>query len=169
MASVMIEQDQTFLSHDVVFLFTNTPIDETLDFIKKQLEVDTKLKLRTNLNMDDIMELLKFIVTTTYFSFRGTIYQQKFGTAMGGPASSVITNLFMEGLEQQAIWHSNGRSGVTCNYKSLHGRAGTASYLAQQWSGVTCNYKSLHGMAGTACYSHSTNNLQTETMEEICG
>ena len=46
------------------------------------------------------MELLQFVVTTTYFSFRGTIYQQKFGTALG---SQVIANLFMEWLEQQAI------------------------------------------------------------------
>ena len=80
--SIMIEQDEMFLSHDVVSLFTNTPIKETLDITKKQLEADTKLKLRTIPNLDDIMELLKFIVITTYFSFRGTIYQQKFGTAM---------------------------------------------------------------------------------------
>ena len=99
MASIMIEQDELFLSHYV--LFTNTQINETLDIINKQLEADTKLKLQTNLNVDDIMELLKFIVTTIYFSFRGTIYQQKFGTAMGSPLSPV--NLFMEWLEQQAI------------------------------------------------------------------
>ena len=90
-----------FLSHDVVSLFTNTSINETLDIIKKQLEADTKLKLWTSLNVDDITELLKFIVTT-------------------------------------------GKSGVTCNGKSLH------------------------GMVGTANYSQSTNNLQTEIMEEIC-
>ena len=63
MASIIIEQDEMFQSHDVS-LFTNTPINETLDVIKKQLEADTKLKLWTNLNVDDITELLKFIVTT---------------------------------------------------------------------------------------------------------
>ena len=81
----MIEHDDMFLSYDVVSLFTNTPINETLDVIKKRLEDDTNLKLRTNLDVDDLMELLKFIVTTTYFSVRGTINQQKFGTAMGSP------------------------------------------------------------------------------------
>ena len=101
MASIMIEQE-IFLSHDIVSLFNNTPINETLDIIKKQ-ETDTKLKLRTNLNVDNILELLKFIVTTTYFSYRGTIYQQKFGTTIGSLVSPVIANLFMEWLEQQAI------------------------------------------------------------------
>ena len=33
------------------------------------------------------MELLQFIITTPYF--RGTIYQQKFGIAMGSPVSPV--------------------------------------------------------------------------------
>ena len=106
MATIMIEQD-------VVSLFTNTPINTTLDIIKKQLEADTKLKLQTNLNVDDIMELLKFIVTTTYFSLRGTIYQQKFGKAMGSPVSPVIANLFMEWLEQQAVLTAS----ITCKPK----------------------------------------------------
>ena len=88
MASIMIEQDEMFLSHDVVSLFTNTPINKTLHIIKKQLEADANLKLQTNLNVDEIMELLKFIITTTYFSFR--VYQQKFGTAMGSLVSPVI-------------------------------------------------------------------------------
>ena len=110
MACVMIEQDEMFLSHDVVSLFTNTPIDDTLHIIRKRIEEDSTLKLRTQLQMGDVMELLQFVVTTTYCSFRGTIYQQKFGTAMGSPVSPVIANLFMEWREQQAI----ATAPVTC-------------------------------------------------------
>ena len=113
MASIMMEQDDMFLSHDVLSLFTNTPINETLDIIKKQLEADIKLKLRTYLKVDDVMELLKSIVATTYFSFRGTIYQQKFGTAMESPVSPVIANVFMEWLEQQPIIIAS----ITCKLK----------------------------------------------------
>ena len=112
MASIMIEQDEMFLSQDMS-LFTNTLINKTLDITKKQLEIDTKLKLWTNLNVDDIMELLKFIVTTTYFNFRGTIYLQKFCTAMGSPVSPVIANFFMEWQEQQAILTAT----ITCKPK----------------------------------------------------
>ena len=102
MACVMIEQDEMFLSHDVMSLFTNTAIDDTLHVIRKRLEEDATLKLGTQLQVGDIMEVLQFVVTTTYFSFRGTIYQQKFGTAMG--------SLFMEWLEQHAI----ATAPVTC-------------------------------------------------------
>ena len=50
------------------------------------------------------MELLEFVLTTTYFSFqvRGDIYKQKFGAAMGSPCSAIIANIFMEWLEQGA-------------------------------------------------------------------
>ena len=49
------------------------------------------------------MELLKFIVRTTYFSFRDTAYQQEFGTAMGSPVSPVISNILMGWLEHKVL------------------------------------------------------------------
>ena len=54
-------------------------------------------------NPNDVMELCEFILTTTYFKFRGSIYQQKFDTAMGSPVSLIVANLFMEWLEEKAI------------------------------------------------------------------
>ena len=35
MSTILIEKDDMFLSHDVISLFTNTPIPETLDIIKR--------------------------------------------------------------------------------------------------------------------------------------
>ena len=49
------------------------------------------------------MDLTEFIATTTYFSFGGQLFKQKFGTAMGSPVSPILANFFMEWLEQQAI------------------------------------------------------------------
>ena len=37
----------------------------------------------TLLTPDDIVELLNFVLTTTYLEFREQVYQQKFGAAMG--------------------------------------------------------------------------------------
>ena len=75
MASVLIDEGECFVSHDVVSLFTNTPVSEALEIIRNQLENDKGLKDRTNLDIDDIMELLEFVVSTTYFTFRSVIYQ----------------------------------------------------------------------------------------------
>ena len=98
-----IEEDEIMISHDVVSLFTNTPIDTALSIIRERLNSDHTLHNRTKLEVDDIMELLRFILTTTYFQFSGKIYRQKFGAAMGSPVSPIVSNLFMEHLEQKAI------------------------------------------------------------------
>ncbi|XP_072032868.1 uncharacterized protein [Amphiura filiformis] len=99
----MIEEEEIFNSHDVVSLFTNTPIEQSLQVIKSRLENDTTLKERTLLSVDEVLELLQFVLTTTYFLFRGTMYKQRFGAAMGSPVSPVVANLYMEFLEQKAI------------------------------------------------------------------
>ena len=101
--NVIIDPEDIFNSHDVVSLFTNTPIVDTLSIIREYLMKDHNLKFRTSLTVDDIMSLTKFVATTTCFSFRGTIYRQKFGTAMGSPVSSIMANIFMEWLEERAI------------------------------------------------------------------
>ena len=103
MTSVFVEEDYIFNSHDVVSLFTNTPIEKCLEIIKDRLENDNTLNNRTKLTADDIIELLQFVLTTTYFSFRGSIFRQIFGAAMGSPVSPIVANLFMEWLEQEAI------------------------------------------------------------------
>ena len=53
--------------------------------------------------MDDVISLLEFMLTTTYFKFRGDVFQQKFGAAMGSPVSPIVANLFLEDLEERAI------------------------------------------------------------------
>ena len=57
LAEVYIEEDEIFNSHDVVSLFTNVPIDETLAIIKDRLEADNTLRQRTKLNVNDLMEI----------------------------------------------------------------------------------------------------------------
>ena len=98
-----LDEEDMFVSHDVVSLFTNTPIPQSIEIIKNRLQKDKSLKKRTLLTPNDIVELLNFILTTTYFVFREQVYQQKFGTAMGSPVSTIVANLFMEDLEQRAM------------------------------------------------------------------
>ena len=102
LAEIFVEEGEIFNSHDVVFLFTNVPINETLNIIRERLESDRDLNKRTLLTVD-FMELLRFLCTTTYFFFRGQIYRQLFGTAMGSPVSAIIAEFCMEFLEQKAI------------------------------------------------------------------
>ena len=79
LGEIIVEEDEMLVSHDVVSLFINTPICETLYIIKDRLIKDGDLKNRTRLEVDDIMQLLKFALATTYFSFRGNLYKQTLG------------------------------------------------------------------------------------------
>ena len=93
------------VSHDVVSLFTNTQVDKTMEIIRHKLQNDKKLSLRTQLTVDDLMELVEFVLSTacektytTYFTSNQKIYQQKKGVAMGSLLSPVAVNIFMHGV-----------------------------------------------------------------------
>ncbi|XP_072046926.1 uncharacterized protein [Amphiura filiformis] len=101
---IVLTEDEILNSHDVVALFTSTPIDLTLHVLREKLNEDKDLKNRTLLNINDIVELTKFcLATVAYFSYSGDIYRQRFGMAMGSPLSPLACNIFMEWLEQKAI------------------------------------------------------------------
>ena len=57
----------------------------------------------TKLLPDDILELLDFVLSTTYFSYDGRIYRQIQGALMGSPVSVVVSKLYMEDHEEKSI------------------------------------------------------------------
>ena len=101
---IKIQEGEIFNSHDVVSLFTETPIEEALKVIKKKLKDEPTLHTRTKLSILDIMQLLEFVLNTTYFTFEGNIYQQTFGAAMGSPVlpTCIVANLYREWPEDEA-------------------------------------------------------------------
>ena len=91
------------MSYDVSALFTSIPIEPAINIIKKHLEEDKELHLRTSMMVKHISCLLEFCLKNTYFSFQGRFYEQTEGAAMGSPIRPIVANLFMEDLEVQAI------------------------------------------------------------------
>ena len=100
---ITLDEQEVLVSFDVVSLFTNTPIGKSIEIVKDRLQNDTELHKKTKLSVEDIIKLLEFICSTTYFSFDRKIYRQKFGAAMGSPVSPIVANIYMEHLEQEAI------------------------------------------------------------------
>jgi hypothetical protein len=58
------------VSFDVVSLFTNVPIKDSIQLLSKHFE-------------HSILALFKHVLTSTYFSFDGQFYEQTDGVAMG--------------------------------------------------------------------------------------
>ena len=85
-----VDETEVQTSYDVTALFTSVPVDGALEVIKELLESDDSWKKRTYLNAKEILILLEFCLNTTYFKFRGQLYQQDHGCAMGLPVSPII-------------------------------------------------------------------------------
>ena len=79
----------------------NVPIEDALVIIKELLEKE--LSDRTPLSPKNVLDLLEFLVRTTFFIFNGTYYQQTEGVAMGGPSSSIVAEIYMEATEKTAL------------------------------------------------------------------
>ena len=85
MTKIRVEEIESFMSYGAVSLLKKTPIKEACEVIRKRLENDKSPKKRTTLKVDNVMELLTFVLWTTYFRFGGEIYKQKYGVAIGSP------------------------------------------------------------------------------------
>ncbi|XP_070560185.1 uncharacterized protein [Ptychodera flava] len=103
---------QKLISYDVSALFINIPVDQALHVIKDRLERDNTLSDRCDLSVEQIVELLRLCLNSTYFLYDGQFFQQKQGAAMGSPVSPIVANMYMEHFERRAL-------ETTCNPPSF--------------------------------------------------
>lgn len=81
---------KSLVSFDVTALFT--PTEETVKEIRQRLTQNLSWQVRTNLNSDQLIQLLQSCFDTTYFMFKGNFHKQ---------GSS--PNLYIEHFEQIAL------------------------------------------------------------------
>jgi hypothetical protein len=65
--------------------------------------LDDTLQLLPQNFHEQTVDLIRHVLSTTYFLFNGSFYEQKDGVAMGSPLAPVVANFYMEHFEQQAI------------------------------------------------------------------
>ena len=88
------------ISFDVESLFTNVPLEPTLDFLSRKL---SNFQAFIPLPIDILIDCIRLCVASTKFSFNGNFYEQQFGIAMGSPLSPILANLFLEMVESEDI------------------------------------------------------------------
>jgi hypothetical protein len=89
LGSTRVSPDELMVSFDVAPLFIRLP-------------VMVSLKLPARLFGEDMLTLIKHVLTSTYFSFGGRFDEQSDGVAMGSALSPVMCFL-IEDLEEWAI------------------------------------------------------------------
>ena len=86
-------------SLDVDSLFTNIPLEETVDICVHNLYSDNENP--PNIPKHNFRNLLKIATKETSFMFNNKYYKQVDGVAMGSPLGPVLANIFMCSFESK--------------------------------------------------------------------
>ena len=89
------------ISFDVKSLFTNVPLDETIETILQKVYVEKKIK--TSILKPILKELLLLCTKHLHFRFNGETYTQIDGVAMESPLGPLLANIFMISLEEKVL------------------------------------------------------------------
>ena len=89
------------ISFDVEALFTNLPLDYTINVILRRIYDNHEID--TNISKTKMKDLLILSTNNIYFSFNGNICIQCNGVAMGSPLGPVLAGIFMVELQQPIV------------------------------------------------------------------
>ena len=87
---IHVSPSDCLVSFDVESLFTKVPIKDTIELLEPHFSSKE-------------IALFSHCLTSSYFSWNKTFYEQKDGVAMGSPLSPVVANFFMESFEKSAL------------------------------------------------------------------
>ena len=79
-------------SLDVDSLFTNIPLDETIDI--RTNTIYSEQDVMQGINKEELQNLLSLVTKESYFIFNDVLYKQKDGVAMDSPLSPTLANSF---------------------------------------------------------------------------
>ena len=99
LSNIRINRNAKIISLDIKDMYSNVPTEETIKIIENQL-------LLLNSNTDEIKQLismLKITLKQNYFIYNNINYLQLDGLPMGSPLSSLISEIFLQSIENQFI------------------------------------------------------------------
>jgi len=95
LCGLSLNNNVVITSFDVISLFTNVPLNLALDGLNRRRH---HFEHATKIPMGEFLLAVKFVLSSTYFTFNNTIYKQTYGTPMGSPLSPIIAEIVMQDL-----------------------------------------------------------------------
>ena len=106
-----INKGEILVSYDVSSLFTNVPLDETIEILVNRALTNNSFNTTHNLALTrtDLVDLLSVATKGQLFQFDGALYEQTDGVAMGSPLGPLLANVFMSSIEDTLKRQGNRR------------------------------------------------------------
>ena len=96
-----LKEDEEDVSYDIESLFTNIPINDTIDYILDQIYVQHKLKPISRKLI--FKRLLIKLSTEVTFTCNSKFCKQADGFTMGGPLSVTFSDIYMTKMERDVL------------------------------------------------------------------
>ena len=98
-----VPEDCIIASRDIVGLYTNIPIPESIDAAVDLLRAPESRIDMLGLSVEDIHSMVEFVLDRNYFEFNGEQYRQRNGLAMGNRLAPPLAIIFMSSLEVKVL------------------------------------------------------------------
>ena len=136
------------VSFGVVSLFTNIPLDETVNIILDGLfnEADTIGLDNCSFNTSQFKKFLKFAVKDSHFMLNNQLYEQIDGVAMGSPLRLSLANIFMRALKQNflSLLYRRYVDDTFCIFQNRVQAKSFLQYLNQQHPKISFTHEYEH-------------------------
>jgi len=98
-----LNESDILVSYDVSSLFTNVPLDETIQILVEKAFKNNWFNVthKLNISKSDLVELLQVATKNQLFQFDGRLYEQVESVAMGSPLGPLVANAFLCSIEEQ--------------------------------------------------------------------
>ena len=100
----MVDSADKVVSFDVVSLYTNIPLDETIDIIVEALYAETSYSVPPV--PQKVFKRLLQMATSGMFMYKDALFKQVDGVAMGSPLGPSLANFFLGHIEKTSVFNN---------------------------------------------------------------
>ena len=102
-----IKNGEILVSYDITSLFTNVPLEETIQILAEKAFAQDWFNETHSLNLSktDLIDLLRAATKNQLFQFDGALYERTDGVAMGSPLGPLLANVFMCSIKENLKQH----------------------------------------------------------------
>ena len=101
---IKISKQLKIASFDVVNMYTNIPINETIDILHNNLMITKKLDI---IKIRELISLVTTILKQNYFTFNNEFFIQEEGLGMGSPLSGLLSEIYLNHFENKYLLNNN--------------------------------------------------------------